>query len=170
MRAQPGASAPLPARPGVETPRPNPGIAEKRRQLRRRFGEAARTWDRPARGSRHSPVGSIASLVSGTETTTRLSGAEMSSSSCAWRHAPRPGGKNAAITSGFSLKRRVRKAKAAGFMVCGAGGGRGGFTTVCACAEVAFAPLALELTQCLRQRVRVRKRRGRLLGPSGQAP
>lgn len=158
MRAQPGASAPLPARPGVETPRPNPGIAEKRRQLRRRFGEAARTWDRPARGSRHSPVGSIASLVSGTETTTRLSGAEMSSSSCAWRHAPRPGGKNAAITSGFSLKRRVRKAKAAGF------------TTVCACAEVAFAPLALEFTQCLRQRVRVRKRRGRLLGPSGQAP
>lgn len=135
MRAQPGASAPLPARPGVETPRPNPGIAEKRRQLRRRFGEAARTWDRPARGSRHSPVGSIASLVSGTETTTRLSGAEMSSSSCAWRHAPRPGGKNAAITSGFSLKRRVRKAKAAGFMVCGAGGRGGAGSLLCARAQ-----------------------------------
>lgn len=68
--------------------------------------------DRLARGFRHSPVDSIASLTSGAVATIRLCGAETSSSICAWGHAPRPGGKHTATCSGSYFKKRVRKAKA----------------------------------------------------------
>lgn len=114
MRAQPGPLAPPPAWPEAQTPGPGSGLAEERRRLRRRFGKGDGTRDHPARGSPHSPVGSIASLASKTEATIWLSGAEMSSSSCAWRHAHWPGAKLAATSSGCYLKKRLRKAKVGG--------------------------------------------------------
>lgn len=124
MKAQPRALATPPAPPGQR--RRGPARVSRRNGSRGGTETASvevqrGCRDRLARGSRHSPVDSIASLTSGTVATIRLSGAEMSSSICAWGHAPRPGGKHAATSSGCYFKRRVRKAKAGrvyGFHFC----------------------------------------------------
>lgn len=90
MRAQPGPwVSSRPARLGAQTPTPGPRPAARvgTEMASAEVRGAAETCGRPARGSHHVPVGPIKSLACGTETAIRLPGAEMSSSSCACRHA-----------------------------------------------------------------------------------
>lgn len=78
------------ARPvGAEWPGPArvPGLAEERRRPRQGLGEAAGAQDPLTRVPRRTPVGPTVLPASELEAAIRPPGAEMSSSSCAGRHA-----------------------------------------------------------------------------------